>query len=441
MRPFDFMIAFWGKRYRDYFVDLYLPSLLAPHNFPLLRARDGHRYLIATTREDWDAIESLPIIVEMRKYITPTLIEIPDAKAEAKDGGEKFDQYLGTISRQERCFHLLLDAAYKNRSYGNLASPDMVVSDHYVSSLIRAAEQGYQLVLRPGLRQVEEDVLAELKATGVIQDGELRSLTAKPLTLSPRQVASLGARHLHPEMFAFFSDAPNQHPFPPFLIWSMGERGFILHTFFALPVLIDFTAVPEDHIACLQHRTFEEVYVKTNFTHGERVHVVEDSDELGFVSLTPRNVNWASPPSEQDGGWIHHYGVLRNLRRSAKLYGDSKVKRDLFRRPIRWHVDDIDEAWLAAERRIARFIDLSIGDFYRAKTVSVGALLRLLLLDDRTSEAPTRAWREIGRVLRVVLGVVQLIVSRLLRAARGDEEMRRWVAERFRARLGRIFRR
>ena len=76
-RPFCFMSQFWGQRYRDYFVDYCLPSLLAPDNLPRLRAEDGHCFLIATPSEDWEKIVNLPIMKKLRVFATPTLIETP----------------------------------------------------------------------------------------------------------------------------------------------------------------------------------------------------------------------------------------------------------------------------------------------------------------------------------------------------------------------------
>jgi hypothetical protein len=35
------MVPFWGRKYREYFVDRYLPSLLAPNNLPLLNQARG----------------------------------------------------------------------------------------------------------------------------------------------------------------------------------------------------------------------------------------------------------------------------------------------------------------------------------------------------------------------------------------------------------------
>src|SRR5436190_7896712 len=76
MRPFHVMVPSWGKPYREYFVDLCLPSLLAPNNLPLLRAEDGHRFLIATTSEDRHAIEQLPIMQTLRRHAIPTWLEV-----------------------------------------------------------------------------------------------------------------------------------------------------------------------------------------------------------------------------------------------------------------------------------------------------------------------------------------------------------------------------
>src|SRR5271156_5037889 len=92
-RPFYFMVPFWGQRYREYFVDLCLPSLLAPNNISLLRAEDGHRFLIATTWEDWKTIEHLPIMERLRQHVTPTWIEINNPQqSQASVDGEDYAQ-------------------------------------------------------------------------------------------------------------------------------------------------------------------------------------------------------------------------------------------------------------------------------------------------------------------------------------------------------------
>jgi hypothetical protein len=77
-RPLHFMVAFWGEHYRDRFTNVCLPSLLAPGNLPRLSADNGHRLLIATTCSDWAAIENLPIMAKLTRYVLPVLVTIPD---------------------------------------------------------------------------------------------------------------------------------------------------------------------------------------------------------------------------------------------------------------------------------------------------------------------------------------------------------------------------
>src|SRR5439155_2535037 len=108
MRPFDFMVPFWGKRYREYFVDLCLPSLLAPNNLPSLRVEDGHRFLIATTIEDWNAIERLPIMDELRRYAAPVWIAVSGPPSESQAGS--YARYQSTIQHQNSCQRKLLEA-------------------------------------------------------------------------------------------------------------------------------------------------------------------------------------------------------------------------------------------------------------------------------------------------------------------------------------------
>jgi hypothetical protein len=161
-RPFLFMVPFWGERYRRYFVERLLPSLLAPNNLPLLRADEGHRFLIATTPEDWAAIVDLPIIRRLRQHATPTLIEIPKPTGETAPGSTS------AILHQDVALKLLAKAAFQGKGYGSLMWPDCIISDGMVASLIKHARAGRHLVLCPALRQAEESAISELKNRGLV---------------------------------------------------------------------------------------------------------------------------------------------------------------------------------------------------------------------------------------------------------------------------------
>ena len=74
---FHFMIVVWGDRYRHYFTDYCLPSLLAPNNIPNIINKDKSKFLIATTPEDWAELEKLAVFQLLRTYIEPVFLELP----------------------------------------------------------------------------------------------------------------------------------------------------------------------------------------------------------------------------------------------------------------------------------------------------------------------------------------------------------------------------
>ena len=52
-RSFYFIVVMWGAKYRDYFLEYCLPTLLAPGNLPALATKRPSKFLIATTLKDW----------------------------------------------------------------------------------------------------------------------------------------------------------------------------------------------------------------------------------------------------------------------------------------------------------------------------------------------------------------------------------------------------
>ena len=76
-RPFYFVVVLWGPRFRDYFLDYCLPSLLSPGNLPSLSTSAPSTLVIATPREDWAVMKTTAIFQEVERHVIPVLAEIP----------------------------------------------------------------------------------------------------------------------------------------------------------------------------------------------------------------------------------------------------------------------------------------------------------------------------------------------------------------------------
>jgi hypothetical protein len=187
-------------------------------------------------------------------------------------------------------------------------------------------------------------------------------------------------------------------------------RGILLRTFFALPVLMDYSVVPADHTACLDRDAFENIYFSENFGSSRNIHAVQDSDEFSVLSLTPRSVNYAPPTPAAEpsrSSWRERYARLLNIRRSMEFYtrgGRDNVRRRLFHVSFRWHRDPLDEAWMREERQIDRLIAYAVGDYYEA-----GAVARVLrhswyVLLDFLALDPIGKFRALVALLRRPLG-------------------------------------
>jgi hypothetical protein len=317
--------------------------------------------LIATTLADWEAIRNLRLMDKLRTYTTPTLLEIPSPLSDTAPGGA------AAIRHMNLCLRSLTQTAYSYRAYGCSLLPDVIVSDGMVASLIRRAQAGYHLVLCTALRQTEETVLAELSERGLMPRASRLSASGEALTIPPRVMADMAVRHLHADVTIFDEDSRAQPFLPPYRFWRVpGHSGLILHGFFAAPVLMDYGIVGAHDVTCFSAGGFEHGYLQDNFYNG-RMHLVQDSDELSMLSLTPRSVVLAKPVARGRPLARSQWAQQLSMRVSLGVYARGPrdlLKRDLFRLPIRWHAEDLDEAWHQQEHSIAARIEAAVGDYY-----------------------------------------------------------------------------
>lgn len=398
MRSIHFMVAVWGERYRNYLINMLLPSLLAPNNLPLMSAGDGHRFFIATTTEDWEAIERLPVIERLRSHAEPIWIKINHPSHDAKSADD-VARYAVVLQHMDASFRMLLEAAYDPSCYGSLLHPDTIISDGMVASMLQSAREGYHLLLCSALRQSEEGVLAHLRALGLLPQNSRLSATGQPLSIPPRLAGDLAVRYLHADVSALEEGAPNQPFLPPFRYWRMPEeRGILLHTFFGQPVLIDFGVVTADHTRCMDRGAFENVYISSNFSKSHAIRMVPDSDEFTVLSLTPEtSLMHARGASLQRSrtSLRRSYDQLCSIRRSFEFYAlqnNDFVKGHLFPIPVRWHAQDLDAVWINNERRVGQLLELALKDYLRhgRESVRPGWNWRTLLLDVPWFDLPAK---------------------------------------------------
>ena len=128
-RPFYFILVLWGARFRNYFLDLCLPTLLSPRNLPSLATRQRSKFLFCTRPEDWAAISAAPIFRLLERHVEPVYFEIPPCPP-----GVSGCVHMG-IGHRRGC-----ELAYEAKAYPFVLTPDSIFSDGTIAHLQELAD-------------------------------------------------------------------------------------------------------------------------------------------------------------------------------------------------------------------------------------------------------------------------------------------------------------
>lgn len=340
-RPFYFVVVLWGPRFRDYFVNLCLPSLLSPGNIPALSTRERGQFLICTRHEDFAFIKSTPAFQLLERHVDPVFVEIPPCPP-----GTEACVHMG-IGHRRGC-----ELAYARKAYPFVLQPDSVFSDGTIARLQELAREGVELALVPALRFAEEPLFEQFERNGIAP----HQRRDRPLALASRDLVRMALASMHSETKTYEWDAPYFHSTPYAAWWRVPEEdGIVVHSMSWAPLLLDFTAVPEHDTSTFDNWTIDGDYVHKNLGNIKRVHLVLDSDEIFIASWAPLADKPYDLRPHIPAGW------RGNLKRKAMFnrwyYSGvfDPLKQQAFFRAARWHAKPIvDPRWQIVQRRALR---------------------------------------------------------------------------------------
>ena len=417
-RPIFFFVVFWGARFRCYFANVLLRSLLAPGNLPVLARSDGHKLLVCCPEDDWFAVRAHPAFAAVTCHVE--LVHIP---LEPPPHGRHPVDHMSVGHRHAAA------VCFDAKAYGSLLHPDMLFADGFVASLCRHIAEGTQALLVPALRLAQSRLFANF---GLDADRD----AGDALVFSPRAITAASIESLHDEIAECEIDGPRFSLLPNSVWWRACEQGLLVHSFSWSPLLIDYSAVTQHVTEGLGGPLADGDYVARNMRPEAQIAFVADSDDIVFASWTPDAVG------ARDGG----RSVLQNLpvfgqalrrailRRAYRYYtrelypfGDH-VKAKGFRVPLKFHTRDFDRSWDAVEATAGREIAAAVGDLLEPPLCPPS--WRTRVLDWIGFALP--AYESVQRAL----ASLRFIRRRAIAALCGDADARAWILDRLRARLG-----
>jgi hypothetical protein len=444
VRPFYFVVVVWGQEFRDYFLEYCLPSLLSPKNIPML---DGHRsskFLMATTREDWDAMRSTAIFRELEKYTEPVFLELPPK-------GDRPYWLHAIVGHRMCCEMTVRDSAYRI-----LVCPDTVFSEGAVKLFHEVALDGAQVILSlTGPLTRTDQFFKTLSEMGLLPARSARD-TGIPIVLPPRQLVASAMRTMHGMFRVNEWEAPYFCRYAAMPWWRVpGELGAVVNGPCWNLFLADYSAARHDG-AVLDTRGFDGDYNKRAIGDLETAYLVRDSDEFYVVS-------WASLPKPslrcRDGA----FGKGIAFRGSAYSPIFNALHRDLLFMPTLVHSGTLGKEWCATEEKALRTMATWLNSPVNLERYSRGlppSRRNFAGLQARVAAYHLPWWRRNPItwwvICRVITPVARLSVrmneffsilshvgNRIVLASRGDTasiERLRWRGRKFLARaLGRPF--
>lgn len=347
-RSFYFMLTFWGKEFRDFVCDFTIPSLLSAGNIPSLRSPKTAKFLIATTSEDWAALSQNNSFRRLKELISVEFLPNEDTIPP-----------IHKYERMSRGHALLAESCFRDGATGINIASDSVFPDGCILEAQRLAiDEKKDVVLCAAIRFEMEGVLHDLQSLGLFgSDGVL--------TVPMKKAVTVGLSNLHSESKASDWSAANfgrLHPhhhrryFLTSCFWRIpDENGLLLITHNWAPFVINYAILGHHDVRALDGRAIDGNYIFDNFPqHTKAIHVVDDSDSLFLLGLTPKG---EMVPPQKSMWWIQlgkfgewTKGLILN-RTVHDSYMDAYRKR-LYSTFIYWHTAELNENWQPVKQKV-----------------------------------------------------------------------------------------
>jgi hypothetical protein len=318
----DFALAVWGDDYVARYLDVVLPSHLAPGNLPAVAATDQPRYVVLTTPAFGGRIAASPAFARLAATV--------DARVECRDDVDLRERYRALSRFHAEAIRLAAD----DGAAIVFLSPDAVFSDGSFRALAEIARTGKSAIMITALRAVGETFLPELTRRFATGDGAL--------AIGSRDLAALALRHLHPFVQSLFWDSPSFSGYPSNLCWRAGDAGVLIRAFHLHPL---FVRTADDGVRL--DSTIDDRYLSEACPSPGDLEVVTDSDRIAAVEFSTR-ARWEAWPPRRAGALRVACWAARNT---------TALHRSFLPHAIRLHADaGAGPAWDAARRASDRVV-------------------------------------------------------------------------------------
>jgi hypothetical protein len=323
-------MAVWGDWHVRTFLEINLPTLLAPNNFPAFVKLLPTRFLIYTTPRDRDRMQRARLFRELTQLLDVHFVELQEKDIRVPIYTHNLVWDNGRVE------------ALKTRSMAMVMPPDVAWSDGSLGHMANLVIQGKSaLFLNWHLRAVAETFIPQFMDLYFEQD--------RPISLSGRDLVRLTFENIHPLCCAYLRDSAWFPYHSEMVFYPVSGQGLLMHVFSLIPFLFD----------PMQFQLTENKSI-IDIGDPSRLHCVSDSDDLFMTSLASIG---------KDNVWYQRNGKLDPVL-FAKwwLYYDSPSNDFLVTQQFRLHYGEINEpdwrrAGLGARQLIRRL--MSSRDLYR----------------------------------------------------------------------------
>jgi hypothetical protein len=263
-----FSTVVWGPWHTAAFLEVNLPSLLAPGNLPAFAARHKILYRIFTSPPDARRITASAAFRRAQQIATFELVEaILEHPAQPIAVHHMLWRRSAEMARADGAMVLYVppDVAWSNGSLGHVA--DVVA-------------QGKRIIFMSYLRVVHESCVPVLQ--------QLRGGNENPvIDMSSRDMVALALRHIHPLAVTYLRDSGNFPVHPEMILWPVGGEGLLMR------VLVRELFACDPKLVNLNRQALVAHELDPGLTH-----IVTDSDDLFSVSLAPalQDIEWYMKP-------------------------------------------------------------------------------------------------------------------------------------------------